>query len=641
MKLTCQPFKPSWLLAALFFASLGGFVACRWGNGGASSPASGKDDSEDTSVPALFKDLSRDAKNALIRNANGEIILDLYQDITQKAGIDFTYRNGQEAGHYAILESLGGGVGLIDYDGDGLLDIFITGGGYYDGPDKQQIKGYGNRLYKNLGNGKFRDVTKEVGLDQPLFYSHGCAVADYNRDGWPDLLVTGWGRVVLYRNEPDGKGGRRFVDVTQQAGLTDELWCTSAAWADLDGDGCPDLYVCQYVNWSFKNNPPCAGYSAKIPRDVCPPKTFTGLPHKLYRNNGDGTFTDVSKEAGLRVPRTPKDYEQLTYLDPEAKATLQQADAAKDYGKGLGVVIVDVDGDGKPDIYVANDTVDNFLYMNRSTPGKLRFEEVGLATGVARDDRGVPNGSMGTDAADYDGSGRASLWCTNYENEMHGLYRNNGKGLFLFNTPASGIAAIGQLYVGFGTGFVDLDNHGWEDIVIANGHVIRYPGAAALRQRPVLLRNKGQGRFVDITRQGGDYFRGEHIGRGVAIGDLDNRGRPDLVISHLNEPAVVLRNETDVGNHWLGIDLAGKAHRDVVGAKVVVEVEGRKLTHFAKGGGSYLSACDKRMLFGLGKAERIKQLTVSWPSGKEQSWPGEQLPTGRYWRLTEGKDKAE
>ncbi|TMQ34223.1 MAG: sigma-70 family RNA polymerase sigma factor [Planctomycetota bacterium] len=548
---------------------------------------------------------------------------DIYQDVTDQSGLHFTYQNGQEAGHFAILESLGGGVAMIDYDGDGLLDLFITGGGLFEGQD---IKGRGNRLYKNLGSGKFRDVTREAGLDQPVFYSHGCAVADYDLDGWPDLLVTGWGRVALYHNEPDGKGGRHFVDVTKKAGLTDGLWTTSAAWADLDGDGYPDLYVCQYVNWSFANHPVCQGYTRKVPRDVCPPKTFTGLPHKLFRNNGNGTFTDVSKEAGLR---------------PHTGDPLKDSEV----GRSLGVVTVDLDGDGKPDIYVANDTVDNFLYMNKSTPGKIRLEEVGLPSGVARDDRGVPNGSMGVDAGDYDGGGRPSLWVTNYENEMHALYRNQGPGLFLFATPSAGIAAIGQLYVGLGTGFLDLDNDGWADLFIANGHVIRFPQGAGLRQRPVLLQNKN-GRFTDITHKGGTYFRSEHIGRGVAIGDLDNRGVPDLVISHLNEPVTVLRHQSKQDKHWLGIELAGKNRRDVVGARVELKVGERRLTRFVKGGGSYLSSGDHRLLFGLGEAEKIDGITVYWPAAngqpaQEQRWTREQLPIDRYWQLIEGQVKPE
>jgi RNA polymerase sigma factor (sigma-70 family) len=389
------------------------------------------------------------------------VSLDLFRDITQQSGLRFTYRNGQEAGHCAILEAVGGGVGLIDYDGDGLLDIFVIGGGYYSG---SEIKGHVNRLYRNLGSGHLRDVTHEVGLDPAPFYSHGCAVADYDRDGWPDLLVTGYGGVALYHNEPDGKGGRRFRDVTHKARLADEVtaqttpprrWATSAAWADLDGDGYADLYICQYVDWSLDSNQP-ETRSPNGAREIPSPKMYTGLPHRLFRNNGDGTFTEVSREAGLR-----------SYTGDPHKDSLP--------GKGLGVVIVDLDGDGKPDIYVTNDTVDNFLYRNASTPGKIRLDELGMASGVARDDRGVPNGSSGTDAADYNGTGRASLFCANYENELHALYRNQGNGTFLFCSPQAGLAAIGQRFVGFGTGFLDLDNHGWEDLVLATGHVLRQP----------------------------------------------------------------------------------------------------------------------------------------------------------------------
>lgn len=561
--------------------------------------------------------------------------------MTSQAGISFTYRNGEEAGLFTILESLGGGVALFDYDGDGLLDVFFTGGGYFDGPDKKQVKGHPSKLYRNLGSWKFHDVTAAAGLDQAHCYTYGCAVADYDRDGWPDLLVTGWGRLALYHNTSDGHGGRRFVDVTASAGLTDPLWSTSAAWGDLDGDGFADLYVCHYVNWSFANDPPCERFGTPGARDVCPPKRFAALPHTLYRNNRDGTFTDVSRATGLRGPRAAADYDSLTHLSPEAKARLRAADTAGDFGKGLGAVIVDVDGDRRPDVFVANDTTGNFLYLNRSTTGKIALEEAGAAGGVAWGEGGIPQGSMGVAAADYDGSGRPSLFVTNYENEMHALYRNLGAGLFQFSTEPSGIAAIGRNYVGFGTAFLDHDNDGWEDLAITNGHAIRFPVGCGLRQRPVLLRNQGNKHFVNITSDAGPYFQADHLGRGLATGDLDNDGWPDLVIVHLNEPVAVLRNNaerTAPGHHWLGIELLADRRADLAAAKVVVHAGGRRLTRFRVGGGSYLSAGAPRFLVGLGRAQQIDRLSVLWPSGRQQQWHGEALRVDRYWRLAEGDD---
>jgi hypothetical protein len=576
-----------------------------------------------------------------------------FQEVTAVSGIAHTYHNGEEAGHLAILESLGGGVALFDYDGDGLLDVFIAGGGYYDGPDKKLIKGLPGKLYHNLGNWKFEDVTAKVGLDQALMYSHAAAACDYDCDGYPDLLVTGWGRMALYHNEPDGQGGRKFVEVTEKSGLIDDSWSTSAAWADFDGDGFPDLYVCHYADWSWDKHPSCT-YDGKTP-DVCPPKNFKPLPHKLYHNNRDGTFTECGKAAGLRVPRTDKEYDDLTFLSNEAKQRLRKAAEAKEpeFGKGLGVVAVDFNSDGKPDVYVCNDTVDNFLYINRSVPGKIQFEEMALSAGVARDDSGKATGSMGVDAADPLNQGLPAIWHVNYENENHCLHCNlylppgkdpkqpQGRIFFSFDTLKTGISAIGQNYVSWGTNFVDLDHDGWLDLLIFNGHAIRFPkGQTKRAQRPVVMHNNGQGKFLRVNTDTWEYFGSEHCSRGVAFGDLDNDGKIDAVACNLNEPTAVLRNVADTTpNHWLGVELLGKDHHDVVGAKLILSVGGKEQTRYAKGGGSYASTNDPRHVFGLGKAAQFDKLTVIWPSGKEQEWQG--LKVDQYWRLTEGEKDAQ
>jgi hypothetical protein len=540
----------------------------------------------------------------------------LFRDITASSGIAFGYRNGAEAGHLSILESLGGGVALLDFDGDGKLDIFLPGGGFFKG---KEIHGHTCKLYRNLGDGRFKDASDRLHIDGDWFYSHGAAVGDYDRDGWPDLLLTGWDRLALFHNEPvdpkDAGQGRQLVDVARKAGLTSRSWSSSAGWADFDGDSYPDLYICHYVNWSFANHPRCGR-----PADICPPKFFEGLRHQLFRNNGDGTFTDVSDEAPLRR-------------------------GGPDASKGLGVLLVDLNGDGKPDIYVANDTADSFLYMNRCTPRRFRFEERGLVSGTARDVGGSPNGSMGVDAADYDHSGRPALFVTNYENELHALYRNECHGdriLFQHVSRPAGVSALGRSTVGWGTGFLDFDGDGWEDLFLATGHAIRYPPSSGgdPRERPILLRNQ-DGVFRDVSSAGGPYFRSTHLGRGVALGDLDNDGRIDLVISHLNEAVVLLHNEGKTDHHWLGIELVGREHADVVGARLILECEGQTWTQFAKGGGSYASSSDRRHVFGLGQTTEFDRLIVIWPNGEREEWSEKDLAIDRYHRLVQGGRRAQ
>ncbi len=526
----------------------------------------------------------------------------LFDDVTAACGVAFTYRNGEEANHLAIIESLGGGAAILDYDGDGRLDLFFPGGGHYR--DKT-VLGHPCRLYRNLGGFKFEDATAKAGLDKVSFqYSHGAAAFDYDRDGRPDLLVTGYNRLVLLHNEGNGT----FKDVTAKAGIADTLWSAAAGWGDLDGDGFPEVYVTHYGDWGFATNHPTdCTYDGKT-FDVCQPRRFKPLPHTLYRNNGDGTFSDISKQLKLRED-----------------------------GKGLGVLVTDLNNDGRPDVYVANDTDDNFLYVNRGKAGEIELKEVGLFVGAARDDRGMANGSMGVAGADFSRTGLASVFVTNYENELPALYRNRSDKSgerFNYDTLQAGIAVVGGSYVSWGTSFLDYDLDGWEDLVVVNGHAIRYPTKIDRRQVPLLLRNEG-GKFRPATAQGGGYFRAAHNARGLAVGDLDNDGRPDLVVSHLNEPVAVLRNvaPTD-GKHWLGVRLAGEKDRDVVGARMVVETAGGTQTKFVRGGGSYASTSDPRLLFGLGGDAAVTRVTVHWPSGTSQEFAG--LTPGAYWVLPEG-----
>jgi hypothetical protein len=525
-----------------------------------------------------------------------------FADKTDSSGVDFTYKNGEEADKYTILETVGGGVAMIDFDGDGLLDLFFTGGGYFDG---DKVKGHPSKLYKNLGNWKFKEVTADLGLDKIDFYSHGVAVADFDNDGWPDLLVTGFGRVALFRNDK----GLRFLDVAKKSKLEEDAWCTSAGFADLTGKGYPDLYICHYLKWTPATDQVCEGPGPGKYRDVCPPQKFPAkLVHALYRNNGDGTFKDITKEQKLR-----------------------------DDGFGLGVVLLDFNGDGKTDIYVANDASHNHLYINR---GDGKLEEKATRAGVASDDAGSYNGSLGVDAADYDGAGRPSLFVANFQGELHALYQNLGKERFAYQSRVTGFANLTNEFVGFGAGFIDVDNDGWEDLVIANGHVFRKPWNSTLKQRPLLLRNiefRERRYFQDYRERAGPFFQAKAIARGIAVGDLDNDGWPDVVVSNTNSKVVLLRNEAANGNpaRWLGVKLVGKDNRDVVGATLVLETDSRKLTRFTKGGGSYLSANDQRILFGLG-ADQLKSLTVKWSwSGKEQRFDAGKLGTNAYWEIRE------
>lgn len=507
-----------------------------------------------------------------------------FADITAASGIDFTYKNDSQKLRRAILESLGGGQGMFDYDGDGLLDLFHVGGGFYAGPDGHEFGGYPSVLYRNRGDWKFENISVAAGGFEGNRYKHGCSAADYDNDGFQDLLVCGYGGLQFWRNMGDGS----FAEDHAAAGLLDKLWSSTGAWGDFNHDGFLDVYVVHYLNWSWENDPPCAAIHDATKRESCPPGLFQGLPDTLYISNGDGTFRDFSQEAGLRRD-----------------------------GKGLAAITCDIDLDGDQDIYVCNDTVENFLYLNDGT-GK--FVEDGSIRGCATDHKGNPNGSMGVDIGDYNHDGLPDIWVANYERESFALYQNEGGAFFRHSSEPLGITAIGGIYVGFGTMFADLNRDGFEDIVVNNGHVQFHPQESSVRQIPLLLINHGGKSFERIRLGEKAYLDTPHLGRGLAMGDLDNDGDQDLGFTNNDEPSALLRNDSTDGNSWLRVRLIGTAsNRDGVGARLVLSMENGELLRFAKNGTSYLSQSDSRPLWGFPKGCVPKLLTVYWPSGVVQS----------------------
>jgi enediyne biosynthesis protein E4 len=539
----------------------------------------GCDDSEDPPDPDPDKSSAASGPKASARDRAGTQSGIRFVDVAKESGIQLTYRNGEEAGHYAILESLGGGVGLLDYDNDGRLDVILPAGGGYKG--KSTI-GIPSELFRSLGQLRFEKVTKESAVTDGRFYSHGIAVTDLDGDGFSDFLVTGYGGLQLFVNQGDGT----FLEQTAESGLNDDSWSSSAAFADFNADGHPDLYVAHYVNWSMDNNPRCRGPKPGD-RDTCPPKEFLGLTDSLYLSNGDGTFVDSTTEWGL-----------------------------SEKGKGLGIVVGDVDLDGDLDVYVGNDTVPNFLYLNEGN----RFEDASLVSGTAYSEEGRSDGSMGVDLGDFDGDGLPDLWVANYESQSFGLYRNDGGGYFQPISSTVGVTAIGALFVGWGTTFFDPDLDGDSDLFASNGHVIRHPISAPLRQQSLLLLNQAGRRVVNVAASCGDYTSSPHMGRGLACGDLDNDGDPDLVISHNNEPVAVLDNQSKRNGNWIRLRLIGRSSSRIpVGAIVKVRIDGQtEFTHQIRSGGSYASSSDPRLLIGLGKASQLASISIRWPSGIKQ-----------------------
>jgi hypothetical protein len=534
-----------------------------------------------------------------------------FEDVAEKAGLAFRHFDPATPLHL-MPETMGSGLGWIDYDADGWPDLFCV----QDGPlPPASDPSKTHHLYRNNRDGTFADVTDGVGLNKSG-YGAGCAVGDYDNDGFDDLVVTYLGGIQLFHNvaDPAAPGGRRFADVTPTSGLADTHWGTSCAWGDLDGDGFLDLYVCNYVEIDPAKPVTCLHEQKKLYYQ-CSPSVFPYTQHLLFRNNGNGTFTDVSEASGIRGAA----------LAP-----------------GLGVAIADLDGDGKQDVYVANDMNPAYLFHNL---GGMKFEEAGLRSGCALGPGGNRIAGMGVDVADVDASGRPSVFVTNFQSAPNVLFLNRGNLRFFDATYPSGLGGPSLDRLGFGTCALDADLDGDADFAVANGHVQRIARegyGVPYAQEAQLFLGDGSAKFRDVSAGAGGDFRKPRVGRGLARADFDNDGLPDLAMSGVGEQVSLFRNRSGTKNGWVSLELAGDgraSNRSAIGAVVTAEWAGKKRSHFVVGGGSYLSASDRRLLLGLGDAAKLDRVTVRWPSGKVQEF--RDLPARTRWRLRDGLVAAE
>lgn len=496
-----------------------------------------------------------------------------FVDVTNTTNLKHRFENGEDAGERAILETIGGGVAVIDFDVDGFDDLFFASGGQLN---NKAVSGLGCGLRRSRMAQEWVDVTELAGASCSGIYTHGTVAGDLNDDGFPDLLVTGYYGLALLINQGDGT----FVDQAKSAGMIDPLWGTSAAFGDFDSDGNLDVYIAHYVNWSFSNHPDCK--SSDKP-DVCAPGIFTGITDVVWMNQADGSFIRKTIEVGLAQE-----------------------------GKGLGVIATDFTQDSKIDVYVANDTTNNLFYMN--TGGM--FEEIGLANGTAVDDMGTPQGSMGLCTLDFDSDLKSDIMVSNYENQAFALYKNDGDANFRYATSSSGLMALGTTYVAWGACASDYDLDGDEDVAIANGHVMK---ANPPEQLPLFLTNLGNSKFQRQDFPNDSYFSQKWRGRGLCAFDMDRDGDLDLVFTHVNQNAVLLSNQTQSEGNWWILKLVGvQSNRDGIGSRVIIEGNQRKLLRTINGGGSYLSQNPYYIHWGLPKGESVKQVTIEWPSGIKQ-----------------------
>lgn len=498
-------------------------------------------------------------------------------DITAASGIKWNLKTLAPGMKY-LIETMGGGGGFIDYNGDGRLDIYLVC--YSQTTQPEGASKLRDALYRNNGDGTFTDVTEAAGISHSM-RGMGLAVGDFNNDGWSDMYVTGYGASVLYRNNGNGT----FSNVTERGGVNNTLWGTSAAFFDYDKDGYLDLYVCNYLTYD-ESNLPCTLYDGK---PYCLIKNFKGTKSRLFHNNRDGTFTDVTEKTRIANPS----------------------------GKGLGVVALDYNNDGWTDVFQANDAAANFLFRNN---GNGTFSEVALAAGVALDPNGNARGGMGVDAVDLDGDGYLEIFVANFSGETNALFHNDKDGLFSETTNKLGLGTISIPMSGFGARFLDYDNNGLIDLFVLNGHpfepINRIFPETTFTEPPFLFENTGDG-FREVAAEHGAALKKMYSGRGLATGDIDNDGDLDLLLMNVGEQPVLLRNDGGNANNWIGIRLIGtKSNHDGVGAKVSITSGGRRIVTQMLGGTSYCSASDARLLFGLAKVGKAETLEVRWPTGQ-------------------------
>jgi hypothetical protein len=517
----------------------------------------------------------------------------IFEDISEKAGLThWTHKMGTPAKKY-IIETNGSGVGLIDYDNDGWLDIYVVNGSTFDALDGKETPPHA-ALFRNNHDGTFTDVAAKAGVTNDR-WGVGVAIADYDNDGWPDIYVTNWGKNRLYHNNHDGT----FTDVADKAGVQLGNWSTGATWGDYDGDGRLDLFVPGYVHFD-RNNLPSGGENG-VPDTFCTfrgvqvncgPRGLKGEPDHLFHNNGDGTFTDVSEKA--RVADTPGYY-------------------------GLASLFVDINNDGKMDLLVADDSTPNYLYLNK---GDGTFGDVSYQSGYALNEAGRETASMGIGAGDFENNGMIDIFNTTFSDDYKPLYRNDGEGNLTDSSYQLGIAEVSVPFLGWGNAFIDYDNDGWKDLIMADGHVYpqvdQHAWGTSFAERPMLFHNVGGKKFEAVPAVEGTGLADVVTGRGLAIGDLFNDGKLDVVINVLDGHPVILRNVSADKNHWIELKLVGgpKSPRDAVGSTVYLTANGMKQRGDVLSGGSYASTSDPRLHFGLGQATKVDDIEIHWPDGK-------------------------